>query len=142
MIRYILIVFASILLHLSGSAQLFHKKVNQVDKDGRKQGLWKEYWDKEQTVLMSNTHYLNDHETKVCKNYHSNGQLRLKFRYQADRIRVKMFDEDGNLIQKGWAVFEISEDEIHYYYHGPWKAYNKNRKIVATYLYRNGLLVE
>ena len=131
-----------IVFSLSGSAQIFNKKVNQRNDKGQREGIWLEYWDENEKIIMSKAQFKDDLETGVCKNYHSNGKLRLKFRYHKNRLRVKMYDENRKLQHKGWAIFEINEIEIHYYWNGKWKSYNNNRRLTSISFYENGHLIE
>ena len=131
-----------ILMPAFSTAQLFHRKVNRYDENGKRTGLWVNYWDEEEKIPMTKNHFKDDRETGVCKEYHNNGKLRLKFRYHKDRIRVKYYNEKGRLEQKGWAIMDFAEKEIHYFWHGKWKYYDENRKLIREALYRNGKLVE
>jgi len=135
----LLIVF--LLFSLSASAQVFKNKINQKNKKGQREGIWIEYWDDDEKIIMSKAQFKDDLETGVCKNYHSNGKLRLKFRYHKNRLRVKMYNENRELLQKGWAIFEINEIEIHYYWHGKWKSYDHNRQLTSITFYENGQLI-
>ena len=139
---FIFFCLVFILLPVFTTAQLFHRKVNRYDENGKRTGLWVNYWDVEKKIPMTKNHFKDDRETGVCKEYHNNGRLRLKFRYYKDRIRVKYYDENRRLEQKGWAVIDFTEKDIHYYWHGKWKFFNKNRKLLRVALYRNGELVE
>ena len=87
---------------------------------------------------MSMAYFKDGRETRLSKEYHINGKLRLKFRYYKDRIRVKYYTESRKLEQKGWSVIEYNEDDTHYYWHGKWKFYNNGRKLERVALYENG----
>ena len=88
---------------------------------------------------MSKVRYDNGREKCVSKEYHQNGNLRLKMRYyRNNRVRVKYFDEGRKLEQKGWAVMEYNENNIHYYWHGKWKFYNNEHKILESAIYEYG----
>jgi antitoxin component YwqK of YwqJK toxin-antitoxin module len=131
-----------ILMPAFSTAQLFHKKVNRYDENGKRTGLWVNYWDEEEKIPMSKNHFKDDRETGVCKDYHNNGKLRLKFRYYKNRTRVKYYDEDRQIEQKGWSIMEFTKDDIHYYWHGKWKFYNQDRKLIRKSIFKDGVLIE
>ena len=131
-----------ILMPVFSTAQLFHKKVNRYDENGKRTGLWVNYWDEEEKIPMSKNHFKDDRETGVCKDYHNNGKLRLKFRYYKNRTRVKYYDEDRQIEQKGWSIMEFTKDDIHYYWHGKWKFYNQDRKLIRKSIFKDGVLIE
>jgi hypothetical protein len=139
-LRFMLFVF--LLAPAFSTAQLFHGKVNRYDENGKRKGLWVNYWDEEKKIPMTKNHFKDDRETGVCKEYHNNGKIRLKFRYRKERIRVKYYNEKGRLEQKGWAKMDFTEKEIHYYWHGKWKFFDENRKLIREALYWNGEPVE
>jgi antitoxin component YwqK of YwqJK toxin-antitoxin module len=122
----------------SAQAQLFKKEINQLGKDKKRTGWWISYWDDEEKVYMSKAKYEAGKELGTSKEYHQNGNIRLKFRHQKNRIRVKYYSEDQKLEQKGWSILENNKEDTHYYWHGKWKFYNKNRKLVRTAIYQNG----
>lgn len=141
LIKYLLAV-SLLLLSLPGLAQFFKKQGNRVDEQGKRKGVWKSYWDEEDKVPMSMARYKDGREVGVSKEYHINGKLRLKFRHQNGKIRVKYYDEDRRLEQKGWSVIEYNEEETRYYWHGKWKFYDENRKLVRIACYEQGAEVE
>jgi len=118
--------------------QLLKRHKNQYDENGQRKGLWITYWDEEEKIPMSVARFNNGHETGVSKEYHQNGNLRLKFRYYRNRIRVKYYDENRKLEQKGWSVIEYNADDTHYYWHGKWKFFTENRKLIRISHYLNG----
>jgi len=139
------LLFLTVLLTaytVSLNAQLFNKKVNQFGEDKKRTGKWISYWDDDKRVPMSKAFYKNGYETRVSKEYHYNGVLRLKFRYYPKKMRVKYFREDGSLEQKGWAVIEYNAEDTHYYWHGPWKYYDTNRKLIKKSIYANSELID
>ncbi len=122
-------------------SQFLKRQKNQYDENGNRKGLWITYWDDEEKVPMSIATFKNGYESGVSKEYHQNGNLRLKFRHHKYRMRVKYYDENRNLESKGWSVLEYNDVDIHYYWHGEWKYYDKNRKLIRSALYQNGLEV-
>jgi len=133
------IVLLLLLIPLSTYSQFYKRKLNTYDKNGNKSGLWITYYDEEQKILSSKYHYKDGHDKGVCKLYHPNGKVRLKFRHQKNRIRVKYFSEDRKLDHKGWAKKIITEDYIDYFWEGEWKYYNSDRKLVKTDFFVNGV---
>jgi len=119
-------------------AQLFKKKINQYGEDKKRTGWWISYWDDEEKIYMSKAKFDAGEEIATSKEYHQNGNIRLKFRHQKNRIRVKYYSEDRKLEQKGWSVLNYNERDTHYYWHGKWKFYNEKRKLVRTAIYQNG----
>lgn len=122
----------------STHAQLFNKKLNQYGEDKKRTGWWISYWDDEEKVPMSVARYKAGREVGVSKEYLHNGNIRLKFRYHKNRMRVKYYYSDGKLEQKGWAIMEYNEKDTHFYWHGKWKFFDKNRKLTRIAYYQNG----
>lgn len=120
------------------SAQFWKRKMNRLDQDGRRTGKWITFWDEAKRVPMSKARFKEGREVGVSKEYHINGNLRLKFRYHSDRIRVKYYTADRKLEQKGWSVIEYNETDTHYYWHGKWKFYGPGRKLQRVSHYSNG----
>ena len=126
------------LLALPVKGQFWTKKLNRLDENGKRTGKWITYWDEDKTVPMSMARFKNGREVGVSKEYHANGKMRLKFRHQKNRIRVKYYSQDRKLEQKGWSVIEYNEIDTHYYWHGKWKFYDANRKIDRISYYSKG----
>ncbi|MCB2219747.1 MAG: hypothetical protein KQI35_05065 [Bacteroidetes bacterium] len=136
--RFFIAVVIFQFIVLIGQSQLFTRKYNQFGDDGLKSGKWISYWDETEKIPMSKANYKQGREVGVSKEYHLNGKIRLKFRYQRDRIRVKYYSENRVLEQKGWARMEYSADDIHFYWHGLWKFYDPDRKLIRKTLYQYG----
>ena len=125
-------------LNITSYSQIFKRDKNQYDENGKRKGLWITYWDEEEKIPMSVATYKNGYETGTSKEYHQNGNLRLKFRYHRNRIRVKYYDINRKIEQKGWSIIDYNEVDTHYYWHGKWKFYNEKRKLVRVSKYSNG----
>lgn len=136
--RKVLVISICLLLTWPLHAQLFKKRLNRVDENGNRKGKWITYWDDMKKVPMSKATFSNGRETGVSKEYHVNGNLRLKFRHYNDRIRVKYYNTERKLEQKGWSVLEYNAEDTHYYWHGKWKFYDSNRKLQRVAYYENG----
>ena len=139
LIVFLLIVW---LCPTAAYCQFLKKKINRYDEDGQRTGLWKEYTDKEETLLLSKFYYLEGRETKVCKHYYQNGNVRLKFKYCKDRIKVKYFYKDGKLEKKGWAKIEYNTEDIHYFWEGEWQFFANPRKLIYREQYLLGEKVQ
>lgn len=118
--------------------QFLKRHKNQLDENGKRVGLWVTYWDDEEKIPMSVAKFKDGYETGKSKEYLQNGNLRLKFRYQKNRIRAKYYNSNGKLEKKGWAVIEYNIDDIHYFWQGKWKYYNEKRKVQSISFYENG----
>ena len=136
-IRWVFIL-AFYLLSTISYCQFLQRHKNQYDDNGKRKGLWITYWDEEEKVPMSVATYKNGYEAGVSKEYNQNGNLRLKFRYHKNRMRVKYYDENRKLEQKGWSIIEYNEADTHYYLHGKWKYYSARRKLIRIGHYMNG----
>ncbi len=136
-IRWVLIVSFFLFSTITYS-QFFKRHINQYNQNGKRKGKWITYWDEAEKIPMSVASFKNGYEVGVSKEFHQNGNLRLKFRYHTSRMRVKYYDENRKLERKGWSVIEYNEADTHYYWHGKWKFYNKKRKIESIALYQNG----
>ena len=133
----IIFVFSSISL----SAQWFKRNINKYDDAGKRKGLWIEYWSEDKKIPMSKVWFKNDKEYK-SKEYHPNGKMRLKMKWYAERIKIKYYDLNRKIEQKGWAIFDRNKKDIHFYWHGKWKYYNDRRKLIKVCLYQNGEMTE
>jgi antitoxin component YwqK of YwqJK toxin-antitoxin module len=133
---FAVIIFQFIVV--SGQSQLFNRQFNQFGEDGFKTGKWISYWDENEKIPMSKAKYKQGREVGVSKEYHINGRIRLKFRYDKDRIRVKYFSESRKLEQKGWARMDYTAEDIHFYWHGSWKFYDADRKLIRKSHYQFG----
>lgn len=138
MLRLSLFCIAAFAFNLVAFTQLFNKSINQYDDNGKRKGKWITYWDDENQVPMSFAKFENGKEVGVSKEYHINGEMRLKFRYYKNRMRVKYYNEQGKLEQKGWSVMEYNEEDTHYYWHGKWKFYSEEGKLVRISFYESG----
>ncbi|MBN2174387.1 MAG: hypothetical protein JW731_09655 [Bacteroidales bacterium] len=128
-----------ILTCLNGYSQPFKRSINKYSETGQRQGLWISYWDEENKIPMSKARYEDGRVKGVNKGYYQNGNIQVKKRYLKNRIRVKYYYENRKLEQKGWAVLEYNPEDIHYYWHGCWKFYDTNRKLVSKACYENGV---
>lgn len=133
-----ILIVILLLFPLLASAQFFKRKVNRIDENKKRTGLWITYWDEGEKILMTKYYYKDGFETRVCKDYYNNGKIRLKFRYYKNRIRVKYFDENRQLTQKGWSKWDITEEDLHYYWDGKWKFYDENGKLMNVEIWAKG----
>jgi len=131
-----------VLISLSSYGQIFHSKINEYSEKGERIGRWIEYFGEDNKIISSEVHYRNGAQSGICKFYHSNGNIRLKWHYYKNRIRAKYYSESGQLEQKGWSKLEGTDEETHYYWHGKWKFFDKNGKLIRRAVYEYGAEVE
>lgn len=118
--------------------QFRQPKINLLNDNGSREGLWIDYYDEENNIISSKIRYKNGNQTGICKFYHPNGNRRLKWHYYNNRIRVKYYFENGRLDQKGWSKIDYSGQDTHYYWHGKWKFFDDHRKLIRIGFYQNG----
>jgi len=128
--------------YLQVAGQLFNRSLNEFDNEGKRHGRWIEYYDEDSIAISSNIKFRHGYESGGCIFYHENGNRRLKWRYYKNRIRAKYYDKNGQLEQKGWSKIEYGGEETRYYWHGKWKFYNEEKKLVRKALYKNGEEIE
>lgn len=124
------------------SGQILHRKINTFNSAGEKDGLWITRFTGDTNVISSRAHYKEGYEKGVCKHYHPNGMMRIKWRYFENRIRVKYYGETRQLELKGWSMIDRSTVQIHYYWHGKWKYFDESRKLINVANYENGAEVQ
>jgi len=133
---FLLLLF--IVLSSFSFGQFLQSKINLLNDNGSREGLWIEYYDKENNIISSKIRYKNGYQTGKCTFYHPNGQRRLKWHYYNNRIRAKYYFENGRLDQKGWSKIDYSGQDTHYYWHGKWKFFDDHRKLIRVGFYQNG----
>lgn len=118
------------------------REVNRYDSQGRRQGKWVSWWDKELKIPMNIERYKDGRERGRCRYYYMNGTKRLQFNARKDgRMKVKYYLESGKLEKKGWAVMIYDPEEIRYSWNGPWKFY-EDGKLAKKSVYKMGEEVE
>ncbi|MFA5297207.1 MAG: toxin-antitoxin system YwqK family antitoxin [Lutibacter sp.] len=127
-----LFIFLLLLVSISGIAQ---KKINQFDSQGRRNGVWKKYYDNK------NIRYEGQFEAgKEIGVFNYYGELNSKhpivvkkFSKASDSAKVNFFYDDGKLQSEG---IMTGKNRV-----GKWKYFNTDGKtIVSEENYDNGLL--
>lgn len=106
------------------------EKVNQVDKNGLKQGLWKKVYPS--GVLAYEVYFKDGKPTGIHKRYHENGKLmaQLSFDDKGEWADAKLYDDKGMLVAEGKYKDQKRE--------GTWLFYYNGKKIVEE-KYKDGL---
>ncbi len=132
------------LLEYSNDFMVSRERINRVDKNGLKQGDWKEYWPN--GIIKCEKTYVNDLLTGYYKEYDEKGKLVLTMLYDKGAIVksrvedepdieiVNKFDPEGKLIYSGPYRNKIPVG-IH-------RKFGKDGKVTDAYIYNdNGLLL-
>jgi len=98
-LKWILII-SFLLFSTISYSQFFKRHINKYDQNGKRNGKWITYWDEAEKIPMSVASFKNGYEVGVSKEFHQNGNLRLKFRYYKSRMRVKYYDENRKLVKR------------------------------------------
>ena len=139
MFRTFILSILFVLVGINSIGQFYKHKLNTFDDNGKPTGLWISYWDDDDKIPMSKVFYKNGYETRVSKEYHQNGKIRLKFKYYKDnKLKVKFYSEGRVLEAKGGAILEHNKEDTHFYYQGKWKYFSPKRKLIRIGWYENG----
>ncbi|SEN08385.1 hypothetical protein SAMN05421856_11447 [Chryseobacterium taichungense] len=116
-------------------------KINQYVKDEKKvskrDGKWKEEYSADEGILHATGKYRMGEKVGVWK-MNLNGR-----KYQKDVIRkgitrTKRYFPNGKIMEKGQSKIDISENERHWFYYGPWEYYNDTGKLLYIKIYNQG----
>jgi len=140
MIKKSIAILCILIITLSVKSQC--KYYNKVNADGKKTGLWMLYWDKEKKTPYRRFHYKDDRESGVCKMYNSEGKLIMKERHLKKRIKVKNYNEQEKIQQKGYAIMEFHTEKIRFFWEGRWKFYGENHHLTGISIYKEGVFIE
>ena len=118
------------ILLLAGFQSWAQIEVNQLDAEGRKQGLWQKR--QENGQLLYEGTFRNDKPVGEFKRYHPNGKVKAIIFYAegVDSSYVKMFDIKGKLMAEGAYLNQQKT--------GRWVSYDAGR-MVSEENYRQGL---
>lgn len=134
-----LLFICLLILPVIGFGQLFHRGINKTDSKGQRQGKWITWQDSTRRLPSCKSWYKDGREYRVTRYYHSNGKTRLKFRFLGDSVmRVKYFDTDGRLTDKGRALRLMTDTEIRYCWDGIWKTYDSHHRVIKSVMYHKG----
>jgi antitoxin component YwqK of YwqJK toxin-antitoxin module len=115
------------------------KPINQkIDK--KKEGLWIDNYQQDNTVYKSLEYYKNDQPIKKWKSY-INGKIYKTEKYKNGICIVKYYYENGKLQSKGKTKIEVDAVETHWFYFGVWKFYSDKGKLIEIKNYKNGDLI-
>jgi antitoxin component YwqK of YwqJK toxin-antitoxin module len=115
------------------------KPINQkIDK--KKEGLWIDNYQQDNTVYKSLEYYKNDQPIKKWKSY-INGKIYKTEKYKNGICIVKYYYENGKLQSKGKTKIEVDAVETHWFYFGVWKFYSDKGKLTEVRKYNNGNLI-
>lgn len=129
------ILMVSLLL-ISGIIAHAQEKINQLDSEGRRHGLWKKYYDEDENQLRYEGTFEHGREKGLFRFYQP-GQdhpaATKLFSVENDTVEVKFFTQRKNLISEG-----KMKDSLRI---GLWKYYHQNSdKLMMTENYKNGNL--
>lgn len=132
-----------LLIHLFSAPGVYaqdsrpEKKLADYVRDGK----YYEYWDKDSTKINARGHFCAGTPCKTWKYFNSDGTRRMKVKYR-DQLKIKYYSASGKLNKKGFAMLDINSQEVHFYWHGRWKYYDKRRKLYRIAIFSYGEEIE
>jgi antitoxin component YwqK of YwqJK toxin-antitoxin module len=152
------IIIFGVVQNVSGQTfQVFKgDTINRIDLKGRKQGLWKKYYQTD-TLFMEGV-YKDGKHSGTFKTYHKNGQKQsvLKFRGLTEVSDAVLYNDSAQLIAKGKYIVH-DKDSVWIYYNGTtgnisseerykkgveegiWKVFYPNGQVAELVTYKAGI---
>lgn len=130
------------LLPLFSEGQPFHLfKLNRT-RNGERQGLWVTWQDSAKKMIGNVGRFKKGNEKGVWKYYSDLGVIEKKEVYRHGKIKTTLYYYDGTVWKKGFARFDETDKELHYYWYGPWEIYSRDGKLEQVIYYKKGKPVE
>ncbi len=123
------------------SACQYHLVVStgQWDDKGRRQGIWKSYWDDRNEHLMMKSCFRHGKEIGISRSYLENGKRISVFKFRKNYVKVKFYDSLGKLDMKGKAILQYDADSnLEYFWIGKWKYFDSKHRIIRYVYYEHG----
>lgn len=112
------------------------------EKGNRKRdGKWIENSPSDNGIIQEKGKYKDGEKVGLWKTF-LEGKIYQKERFLKNSSKVKIYYENGVLMQKGNTKTEISKQERHWFYQGEWKFYDKKGNHVYTKIYDRGNKVD
>lgn len=108
--KSIYLIVAFLLIGIGTEAQ----QTNQLDAQGRKQGVWKKYYESNKALFYEGQ-FKDDKPVGTFYHYYKSGKLRSVTKNNVDTARAEVFNERGKLIAKGKFVNQLKDSTWLYF---------------------------
>ncbi len=113
--------------------------LNYRDKIGRKQGVWKVWFDDNHQRLYYKGKYRNNAPRGTFTYYYQSGKVQLVEKYKRNKsIQTTYYHQNGQVDMKGIAKIIINTDTTIYHWVGQWEKFDTSGKLIEVHTYRNG----
>ncbi|MFT6749415.1 MAG: antitoxin component YwqK of YwqJK toxin-antitoxin module [Flavobacterium sp.] len=85
-------------------------------------------------------YYKNGQETKTWRIY-KNNTISKSEKYKGNTSTIKFYNEAKQVIATGKTQLDETEKLVHWYYHGDWRFYDNNGKLLQTKSYYYGKIM-
>lgn len=123
-----------------GMLSLFSCRPTNQTVNNKRGGIWIEEYAIDSAQYKSIGTYKNGDPVKKWR-YYLNGKLIKKQRYHEMYCKTKFFHENRKTRAKGITRLDENPKEIHWYYSGIWKHYDKRGKLMIIRNYDKGKLI-
>lgn len=124
--KKIFFLIACCLLSMTAIAQ---NDINQIDKNGKKQGPWKKY---ENGVLVYEGQFVNDVPKGTFKYYFADGKLKsvTEFLVGVSKVKVVTYHKNGEIASEGIFIDQQKD--------GQWRYYSDKKVLLSEENYKSG----
>lgn len=114
-----------------------------IDETGnrKRDGKWVENLSSDNGILQQKGKYKNGEKTGLWITSFQ-GKVEQKERFRKNSSKIKIYNANGFLVQKGNTKTESSNQYKHWFYDGEWKFYDEKGKHIYTKIYDKGNKVD
>jgi antitoxin component YwqK of YwqJK toxin-antitoxin module len=114
-------------------------KTASINQKANKQrvGLWIEQEEIDSIQYKSIGKYKNGDPIKKWR-YYTENKIYKKEIYKKNKCTVTYYYPNGNIQSRGKTNLIITGSEMHWFYFGDWRYYDKNGKLLSVRKYENG----
>lgn len=118
------------------------QKINRLNKAGERTGRWITYADTSNKVKTMDARFKNGIAVGKSLYYYSDGTLLRREVKRFKKIKIKIYQPNGKLSQKGNARIDVLPTKVHFYFYGRWKNYDTSGKLISYSFYNKGELIQ
>lgn len=132
--RYLYLIIILLLLNGCKTAPI-NQKANK-----KRVGLWIEHYSIDTTHYKSVGRYKNGEPLRKWL-YYTNDKISKKEIYSKNKCVITYYNTNGTIQSKGKTKLVVTGPELHWFYYGNWKYFDKKGRLIAIKKYDKGEFV-